>query len=183
MEIRTATRQDTDAIRKVHRRVARISQGIARTEAELTDAYFAGLFDTVEQVGLMLVAIDETDQLIAEIHASKSGLRIFDHVLMGLTIVVDPDAQGKGVGKALFRAFLSEVQRVFPEVRRVELESRSSNGASIGLYERVGFVHEGRMRNKTRNADGSFEDSLLMAWYKPETTEKKAEHCHQSPSI
>ncbi|MBC7572382.1 MAG: GNAT family N-acetyltransferase [Spirosoma sp.] len=168
--VRLANRQeDADGVAQLHRRVARISQGIAHTEAELTDAYFAGLFDTVERRGLMLVAVDEAEQVMAEIHASKSSIHIFEHNLVDLTIVVDPDWQEKGIGKGLLWAFLSEVQRRFPEVRRVELESRSSNQASIGLYKSVGFVEEGRMRGKTRNADGSFEDSLLMAWYKPQT--------------
>ena len=167
--IRPANRQeDAGSVGQLHRRVARISQGIARTEAELTDAYFAGLFDTIEQHGLMLVVVDEAEQVIAEIHASKSGIHIFEHNLVNLTVVVDPDWQKKGIGKGLFWVFLSAVQEIFPEVTRVELESRSSNQASIGLYKSVGFVEEGRMKNKTRNADGSFEDSLLMAWYKPE---------------
>ena len=166
--IKKATRQDADKIGQLHRQVARISQGIARTENELTGLYFDGLFDTIEQHGLMLVAVDDTNQPIAEIHASKYGIHIFDHILTGLTIVVHPDYQGQGVGKQLFQAFLTEVTKVFPDVTRIELESRVSNERSIGLYRSVGFVEEGRMKNKTRNADGTFEDSVLMAWYRPE---------------
>ncbi len=78
MQIRIATRQDTKAIEALHRTVARISQGIARTEPELTEAYFTELFDTVAKQGLMLVAVNEAGQLIGEIHALKSGLHIFD---------------------------------------------------------------------------------------------------------
>lgn len=167
LTVRHATRPDLDAIGTLHRTVARISQGIARTEPELTDAYFGSLFDTVEKHGLMLISIDTAGQLIGEIHAAKSGLVIFDHNLMGLTIVVHPDAQGKGIGKQLFSAFLTEAQKRFPEVRRVELKSRASNEKSIGLYRSMGFMEEGRMKSKPRNANGSFEDSLLMAWYRP----------------
>ncbi len=165
--IRRATAQDKGAIIELHRKVAQISQGIARTETEITDQYMDSLFQTIERQGIMLVAIDSTNQLVAEIHASKYGIHIFDHVLTGLTIAVQPDYQGKGIGKMLFQAFLDEVQRTFPEVGRVELESRASNLKSIGLYHSLGFVQEGRMKNKTRNKDGSFENSLLMAWTKP----------------
>lgn len=167
VSIRRATIQDKAAILALHRNVARISQGIARTENELTDQYTDDLFRTVERQGLMLVATDPANQLVAEIHASKYGIHIFDHVLTGLTIAVHPDYQGKGVGKKLFQTFLDDVQQTFPEVSRVELESRASNQKSIGLYQSLGFVEEGRMKNKTRNNDGSFEDSLLMAWTKP----------------
>ena len=165
--IRKAATQDKTAIVELHQKVARISQGIARTEAEITDQYIDGLFCTIERNGIMLVAIDSTGQLVAEIHASKYGLHIFNHILTGLTIAVHPDYQGKGVGKMLFQAFLDEVQKSFPEVGRIELESRASNQKSIGLYHSLGFVQEGRMKNKTRNVDGSFENSLLMAWTKP----------------
>lgn len=161
------TTDDKEAILALHQLVARISQGIARTEIELTNQYIDGLFTSIDRQGLMLIALNSAAQIIAEIHASKYGLHIFDHILTGLTIVVHPDYQGKGVGKTLFRAFLDEAQQQLPEVVRIELESRSSNQKSIGLYEGLGFVQEGRMKNKTRNSDGTFEDSLLMAWTKP----------------
>ena len=165
--IRKATLLDKESIVDLYRTVAQVSQGIARMEDEITEQYVDSLFATIETHGLMLVAIGPTNQLIAEIHASKYGLRIFDHILTGLTIAVHPDYQGKGIGKTLFQAFLDEVQQTFPEVGRVELESRASNQKSIGLYRSLGFVQEGCMKNKTRNKDGSFEDSLLMAWTKP----------------
>ncbi|MBD2704116.1 GNAT family N-acetyltransferase [Spirosoma sp. BT702] len=164
--IRYGVIQDKSALCELYRDVARISQGIARTEIEITDEYVASLFQSTEKQGLMLVATDVSNRLVAEIHASKYGIHIFDHILTGLTIAVHPDFQGKGVGKTLFQAFLTEVQVRFPEVLRIELESRASNQKSIGLYRSLGFVQEGTMLNKTRNADGSFEDSLLMAWTK-----------------
>ncbi|HEX2535746.1 MAG TPA: GNAT family N-acetyltransferase, partial [Chitinophagaceae bacterium] len=110
----------------------------------------------------------ESGALLAAVHAVKYGLRIFDHILTGLTIVVHPSWQGRGLGKALFTAFLRTLEASRPDIRRVELESRASNTRSIGLYQSLGFVPEGVLRNKTRNADGSFEDSLLMAWTAPE---------------
>ncbi|GAB3996068.1 N-acetyltransferase [Spirosoma daeguense] len=164
--VRQGDSQDKSALVELYRDVARISQGIARTEVEITDEYVLSLFQSTEKQGLMLVATDVENRVIAEIHASKYGIHIFDHILTGLTIAVHPGYQGKGVGKKLFQAFLAEVQIRFPEVLRIELESRASNQKSIGLYQRLGFVQEGRMQNKTRNADGSFDDSLLMAWTK-----------------
>lgn len=100
----------------------------------------------------------------------KYGIRIFDHILTHLTIIVHPDHQGKGLGKKILQAFLHEVMENRPDIRRVELESRSSNFRSIGLYKELGFVQEGTMKNKTRNKDGSFEDSILMAWTNPHYT-------------
>lgn len=168
MIIRKATTEDLSPLTALYREVARISQGIARTEGEVSLHYIYTLFEQTSQQGLMLVGIDvETDELVAEMHASKYGLHIFEHILTSLTIVVKPSHQGRGVGKALFTAFLDEVDAHWPEVGRVELESRSTNHKSIGLYQSLGFVQEGRMINKTRNADGGYEDSLLFARTKP----------------
>lgn len=168
MIIRKATTHDLLPLTNLYQEVARISQGIARTEGEVSEQYITNLYQHTSQIGLMLVSIDaETNELVAEMHASKYGLRIFDHILTGLTIVVKPSFQGKGVGKSLFTAFLKEVDENWPEVGRIELESRSTNQRSVGLYKSLGFVQEGRMVNKTRNADGRYEDSLLFARIKP----------------
>ncbi len=168
MIIRKATADDLPQLTELYQEVARISQGIARSEAEVSEQYISNLYQQTSQQGLMLVGINvETGELVAEMHASKYGLRIFEHILTSLTIVVKPSYQGRGVGKSLFNAFLREVDENWPEVSRIELESRSTNQKSIGLYQSLGFVQEGRMVNKTRNADGRYEDSLLFARTKP----------------
>jgi RimJ/RimL family protein N-acetyltransferase len=46
---------------------------------------------------------------------------------------------------------------------RIELEVFESNARAIALYERRGFVHEGRKR-AARILDGRTEDVLCMAW-------------------
>lgn len=164
MTIRNATADDLSQLTGLYREVARISQGIARMEDELSELYISNLYQHISQQGLMLVAIDaQTSELVAEMHAAKYGLRIFDHILTNLTIVVKPSHQGRGIGKALFTAFLTEVDTNWPQIGRIELESRATNQPSIGLYQSLGFVQEGRMVNKTRNADGRYEDSLLFA--------------------
>jgi len=168
MIIRKATADDLPQLTELYQEVARISQGIARTESEVSKQYISNLYQQTNQQGLMLVGIDvETSELVAEMHASKYGLRIFEHILTSLTIVVKPSYQGRGVGKSLFNAFLRKVDENWPEVGRIELEYRSTNQQSIGLYKSLGFVQEGRMVNKTRNADGRYEDSLLFARTKP----------------
>jgi ribosomal protein S18 acetylase RimI-like enzyme len=168
MLIRHATKEDRAELCTLYKEVARLSQGIARLEHEITPDYIDGMFNQVSGHGLMLVAVDTTFQaIVAEMHASTYGIEIFSHILTNLTIVVKPAYQGQGVGKALFRAFLHEVDTNWPRISRIELESRSSNQASIGLYKRLGFVLEGTMKYKTRNTDGCYEDSLLFARLKP----------------
>jgi RimJ/RimL family protein N-acetyltransferase len=168
MIIRKALLKDTAKIYHLYKQVAKNEFGIARMEDEINEQYIQSIIHAAQSEGVMLVGVDEGSQsLIAEIHASKYGLKIFDHILTHLTIIVHPDYQGKGLGKKILQAFLHEVETNHAGIRRVELESRSSNQRSIGLYKQLGFVQEGTMKDKTRNKDGSFEDSILMAWTNP----------------
>lgn len=164
---RSATPADHGRLLALHRAVAEDPNGIARMPDEITEEYITSLLAISPPNGLQWVIENETGELIGEIHGSKYGLRIFEHILGNITIVVHPDWQGKGVGKALFTRFLSEVQHRFPEVRRIELEARATNEASLGLYRSLGFVQEGVYQNKTCNRDGSFVDSIPMARFLP----------------
>lgn len=163
MTIRPATSADHARLLVLHRAVAQDPNGIARKPDEITDTYIASLLTIGPPTGLQLVVENEPGTLIGEIHGSKYGLHVFDHILTNLTIVVHLDWQGKGIGKMLFTRFLGEVQHRFPEVRRIELEARATNEAALGLYRSLGFVQEGVYRAKTRNQDGSFVDSIPMA--------------------
>lgn len=110
MRIRQATHDDLPMLTELYREVARVSQGIARTEQEVSAVYIDSIYQHTRQQGLMLVGINlATNEVIAEIHASKYGLSIFKHILTNLTIVVKPTWQGQGIGKTLFNAFLREV--------------------------------------------------------------------------
>jgi RimJ/RimL family protein N-acetyltransferase len=50
-------------------------------------------------------------------------------------------------------------------VEKIELLVRATNERAIRLYSRLGFVEEGRMRNRVRLPDGSFVDDVAMAWF------------------
>ena len=167
--IRKATTDDTEAVLSLYKKVAANSGGIARGEEEITKEFITNAFKKVEQNGLMLVAINDISyEIVGVIHASGYGIQIFQHVLTDLTILVHPRHQANGIGKQLFTHFLQKVQTDHPHIGRIELESRASNLNSIGLYTSLGFIEEGRMKNKTRNGNGSFEDSILFAWTNPD---------------
>lgn len=164
MTFRLTEKKDLPEILQLYRSVADDPTGIARSKEEVNESYIQSIWRSIESGGLGMVAILD-NQIIGEIHASQKGIHIFDHLLSFLTIGVSPDFQGKGVGKQLFRAFLSHVERHRTDIYRVELEARASNIAGIRVYESVGFVVEGRMKNQTRNADGSHEDGVSYAWF------------------
>lgn len=169
MLIRKGTASDHEKIKTLYKDVARLSGGIARTESEVTDEYVSGFLDKSIDKGLIFVIenSEKPDQLIGEIHAYKSGLLIFDNTLGSLTLCVHPDFQGRKLGYKMFKIFLDEIINNRPDVLRVELWVRETNIRGQRLYQSLGFKLEGRMENRIRNHDGTFEADLPMGWINP----------------
>jgi ribosomal protein S18 acetylase RimI-like enzyme len=161
--IRKAVAVDHARIVALYRAVAAVPGGIARTPDEVTDAYVAGFMRKASEDGVEFVA-EMDGEIVGEIHASRVGIVSLDTLLTDLTIAVAPAAQGKGVGRALFQALLAEVRENMPYIVRVELFARSSNVRARALYESLGFVEEGRLRARVRDAKGELETDTIMGW-------------------
>jgi len=52
-----------------------------------------------------------------------------------------------------------------PRVGKIELLVRATNERAIHLYSKLGFVEEGRFRNRVRLPDGELVDDIAMAWF------------------
>lgn len=166
--LRAATRGDADAILAVYLGAAGGESGLAREADEITRDHVAGFLDKSLACGIALVALrrgeDGETRIVGEIHAYRSPLRVFAHVLGELTIAVHPEAQGQGVGRALFTELLRLVRAEWPAIERVELITRESNARAIALYESLGFHREGSLARRIRRADGGLEADVPMAW-------------------
>ena len=149
--IRKASADDRDLILALYRAVASVPDGIARTPDEVTESYVGGFMQRAAQDGLELV-VDDGGAILGEMHASRVGIASLAHLLTDLTIAVSPEAQGRGVGRALFQAFLHEVSTNMPHITRVELFARESNVRARALYVSLGFVEEGRLRARQQCA-------------------------------
>jgi len=112
-------------------------------------------------------------QLVAEIGGAvvgNAGLGMTGasprrrHV-MHLGMAVAPEAQGRGVGKALMAALVDYADN-WGQVLRIELGVYADNERAIGLYQRFGFEIEGRQRAYALRA-GRYVDSLMMARLHP----------------
>lgn len=91
--------------------------------------------------------------------AGLHGIDWFDrHAEAGISLA--PHARGQGVGTAAIRQ-LVEYGFVRGNLRRIHLQAIASNGAAIRVYEKAGFVVEGRLREHAW-VRGGYEDIVLM---------------------
>ena len=162
--IRSLTAADAPAVHAAHQAAASVpDSGLARAPDEITLAYVEAVIAKASRDGVALGAFDGP-RLLGEVHAVRLGPRQFAHVLTDLTVAVHPDAQGRGVGKALFAALFSAAGALDPVATRIELVARSGNIGALRLYQSLGFVAEGRFRGRVRLPDGRVEDDIPMAW-------------------
>jgi len=82
------------------------------------------------------------------------------HVLEINGLAVDPDAAGRGIGRALVEAAVAEAAG--RGARKVTLRVLGSNAVARRLYARCGFVEEGVLRDEFL-LDGRFVDDVFMA--------------------
>jgi putative acetyltransferase len=169
MRFRTATPDDVPSILSLYQCVAKTEGGIARLEHEVTEEYVRSFVEKSISRGLIIVGEhpDNPNEVIAEIHAYKRDIQVFNHVLSDLTIVVDPDFQRQKIGRTILTIFLEEVARNAPDIGRVELKARESNRKAIALYQALGFLIEGRMEMRIKTTDGCYEADIPMAWQNP----------------
>lgn len=165
----TSRRLNTDDAKEVfelYRRIAAHPGGLARAPEEVTIEYIEKVLQKTSQSGVGIGVVAGGKNLIGFILARKLGPRVFDHVLSDLAIGVAPEFQSKGIGRRLFLDFLEYVTSSRPDVLRIELVVRESNGRAISFYESIGFRREGSFERRILNGNGEFEADIPMGWLK-----------------
>lgn len=172
--IRAAADNDLQKIQALYKKVACLSGGIARREREITLPYIRHFMKKSQADGFHVVVDhpQNPQQIIGEIHCYMLEPSAFSHVFGELTIAVDPDFHGQGIGKNLFSTLFSHIQQYRPDILRVELYTNEKNVKSLALYERMGFVREGRLVGKIRLHNGNIEADIPMAWFNPNYTHR-----------
>jgi ribosomal protein S18 acetylase RimI-like enzyme len=84
------------------------------------------------------------------------------------SVAVAPHARGQGIGARLIAAGIEAARE--RGALKVGLRALATNTVAISLYERAGFVQEGRLQDEFRLADGTFVDDLWFALWLGERT-------------
>lgn len=108
---------------------------------------------------LFLVARQHGD-LVGFLTLSGGVLRRMRHTSK-LEIMVDKQARGRGVGRALMRAAIAWARKS-PLVQKIGLNVFADNERAVALYESLGFQREGHRQREYKMPDGTFRDDLLL---------------------
>lgn len=163
--IRSALAEDAAAVIDAAKRIFAQSDTVLTQADEFTmtvedEAAFlakraesaTGLFVIAEASGTGIIAIAGLDP--------AARRRAMHNVTLG--IMVDRAWHRRGVGDAVMNTLMAWA-RANAAVRRVQLEVVASNAHAVRLYERHGFVTEGRRRGVFQRQPEVFEDDLIMA--------------------
>ncbi len=124
---------------------------------ESSEAYFKTMMG---ENGIMMQAL-EGERVVGWCDVRRAEQEISKHCgTLGMGII--EGYRGRGLGKRLITQTLESVRKSTLGIERVELTVWGSNVRAIGLYEKVGFAHEGR-KIGARKIDGATEDVVLMA--------------------
>jgi N-acetylglutamate synthase-like GNAT family acetyltransferase len=105
IEIKKATKDDINSIFSLYQKVAEEEGGIARKKDEISKEYISAFANKSLINGIIFIAADEiTSNVVGEIHCYSPEIEVFNHVLNELTIAVDPDYQGKGIGRCFLES-------------------------------------------------------------------------------
>jgi RimJ/RimL family protein N-acetyltransferase len=69
--------------------------------------------------------------------------------------------RGRGYGKRAARWIVDLLFTYYPELHRVEANTRADNAAMQTVLSAVGFTQEGRLRDAWRGADGQWFDTMI----------------------
>lgn len=117
-----------------------------------------------------LIHADEAAVLVAEAGGEVVGnaLVMSDRDVSSrhvgiLSLTVADGWRDVGLGTALVAAAQDWVRE--RGLARLALSVFPDNARAIAVYTRAGFVREGLRRRQFRQADGTYRDELLMAWF------------------
>ena len=168
LQLRNANSMDAAAIAALFREVSAAAGGLARRPEEIHEGDVATILERCAERGFATVA-EGPRGLLGALYCYAPEPALFARCWSNTTLAVAPETQGQGLGRLLLEAAILAAPQSQPPIDRLELFVRASNQGAQRLYRRLGFIEEGRLRNRLRTPEGALEDDVLMAylWERP----------------
>jgi len=161
--IRTARIEDAKALLDIQREVI--------NEKDYFIAVPEEFIKTVEEHQEWIKKITEHERetmFVAEMNGKVVGWIVFKsqerkrmHHTGSIAIMLQKDYRNKGIGKLLIKEILSWASQ-HPVIEKVSLGTFSTNSRAIELYNKLGFVEEGRKVKEFKFSDDEYVDDVLM---------------------
>ena len=157
--VREFTRSDWAAVEDIYR------QGIEAGDATFESATPSwSVFDEGKLRWGRLAAVDDVGRVVGWVAASPVSAREVYRGVVEHSVYVAADAQGRGIGATLLRAFIAAAE--LNGVWTIQSSVFPENDASIRLHEKLGFRQVGRRERIARSAvgphAGEWRDTVLL---------------------
>jgi RimJ/RimL family protein N-acetyltransferase len=108
-----------------------------------------------------LMLLTEVDGEIVSFSNIGAGERKRNNHVGQVGISILPEYRGVGLGSAILQAVIDWASG-HPVIEKLALGVWAGNAPAIALYEKMGFIEEGRKVREVKYADGSYDDCILM---------------------
>lgn len=159
--IRSAIIKDANALADLRAAVLSESPFLLEVLSEIVNdpQRMAMQIERFNTSGMMLVA-DLNSEIVGMLTFGRSSFKKIQH-RGGIMMLVSQKYRGQGIGRSLLEKFL-ELAKSDSSLYRLDLSVMSGNHNAIKMYEKTGFVHEGRRAHAYQFSDGSFQDEIYM---------------------
>jgi RimJ/RimL family protein N-acetyltransferase len=121
-------------------------------DAERDRGVFLGSIDSDTQQSF--VAVDDATDVIGNL-----GIQLYGYGVAELGMMVEVAWRGRGVGAALLQAGIDWARSV--GAHKIALQHWPTNERATALYDKFGFVEEGRLRRHYRRRSGELWDAVV----------------------
>ena len=160
--IRMARPEDAPVLARAERSIAEQPGFLASRPDEIKDDDLRQKIVALNDHGggVFLVA-EEDGEIVGHGLLQRYKLAVTAHIAE-LTLAVHRGHQDRGIGKLLMHALI-DWARASSRVEKIELRVRSSNQRAIALYAGLGFVEEGRLKQRIKLGPESYLDDIAMS--------------------
>lgn len=160
--IRKAKIEDAHAIVTAEKEIAETPGYFCSQPSELSEQNVIQMISSLAESEMEIYLVTKRDgKIVGHAFLEPLHLKSICHVAQ-LSIGVHHGWQEKGIGTALMKELIAWAKQSMT-VEKIELNVRASNSRAIALYKKIGFVEEGRLKNRIKVNNNHYIDDVLMA--------------------